>query len=508
MLELEFGGRRYAVPQGDSAVGADPACLVSLPGPGIMPILAILRVAPDGALAVLVGAPGAEVSVNGVRLGGDPAPLLHGDKLQVAGHELLCVDPHRSGSTQFLSASDLAQAVRGAKPAAGRPATGSTGGRLVCLTDGREYTVGGAPLTFGREAGSDIVVPNKDVSRHHAEILATPQGYLVVDSSTNGTFVNGERVERQRVLARADVIRVGDHEFRFYADLAPAAAPPPAAPPPAAPPPAPPAPPIAKHSVPTPPPPPPPRPLAGPSVPAPGASQRLNDTMMGAPLAGISTPRPGVAAASPPPPPAPAPSPPPPRPAAPAVAAPLATILVRTGALKGNRLPIRVPVVNIGRADYNDLVIPDDSVSSAHAKLQRREGIWILTDLGSTNGTVVDGEKVTGEAVLSPGATVRLGEVGLLFDPPAEGEAGPVAAGTKVMGAIQVPSPAPAPPAPTPPGAPAPPPPIAAAPRAPAPRAPARPVFTAPRKKGNAWLVPVLVVVAIAAAAVLYFLLR
>jgi outer membrane protein OmpA-like peptidoglycan-associated protein len=244
MLELEFGGRRYTVPQGESAVGADPSCQVPLSGAGILPRHAILRVAPDGALAVLPGGPGAEVFVNGVRLGGDPAPLLHGDKLQVAGLELLCVDPHRSGSTQFLHASDLAQAAKSFKPSAGRAATASTGGRLVCLTDGREYTIGGAPLTFGREAGSDIVVPNKDVSRHHAEILATPQGYVVVDSSTNGTFVNGERIEGQRVLARADVIRVGDHDFRFYADAAapPAPAPTPVSPPPPPPPPPPPAP--------------------------------------------------------------------------------------------------------------------------------------------------------------------------------------------------------------------------------------------------------------------------
>ena len=92
----------------------------------------------------------------------------------------------------------------------------------------------------------------------------------------------------------------------------------------------------------------------------------------------ISAPRPAVAA----PPPAPAPPPPPPRPAAPASAAPLAhQFLVRTGALKGKRLPIRVPIVNIGRADYNDMVIPDDCVASQHAKLTRREGVWVLTDL-------------------------------------------------------------------------------------------------------------------------------
>jgi pSer/pThr/pTyr-binding forkhead associated (FHA) protein len=52
-------------------------------------------------------------------------------------------------------------------------------------------------MVFGREAGCDIVA-NKDVSRRHAEIMATPQGYVLVDSSTNGTFVNGERIEMQR----------------------------------------------------------------------------------------------------------------------------------------------------------------------------------------------------------------------------------------------------------------------------------------------------------------------
>ena len=75
------------------------------------------------------------------------------------------------------------------------------------------------------------------------------------------------------------------------------------------------------------------------------------------------------------------------------------------------------------------------------------------------------------------------------------------------MGAIQLPQGTPAPAASAPPRAPAPPPPVAPA-RTPAPRVPVRPVFTAPRKKGSPWLVPVLVVVAIAAAAVLYFLFR
>src|SRR5207253_1911556 len=96
---------------------------------------------------------------------------------------------------------------------------------LQAQADG-QVVIRGASLVFGREAGCDVVVPGKDVSRRHAEIVQTPKGYLLVDSSTNGTFVNEEQVAGQRFLARADVIRLGDEQFRFYADVAPAAGPP------------------------------------------------------------------------------------------------------------------------------------------------------------------------------------------------------------------------------------------------------------------------------------------
>jgi pSer/pThr/pTyr-binding forkhead associated (FHA) protein len=110
--------------------------------------------------------------------------------------------------------------VRGRQAAAG-----GTGGRLVCLTDGREYTITGERLVFGRDAGSDVVVGGTEVSRRHAEIEVTPEGYVLNDFSVNGSYVNGERVGRQHLLARADVIRIGHDEFRFYADVTAPAAP-------------------------------------------------------------------------------------------------------------------------------------------------------------------------------------------------------------------------------------------------------------------------------------------
>jgi len=78
---------------------------------------------------------------------------------------------------------------------------------------------------------------------------------------------------------------------------------------------------------------------------------------------------------------------------------------------------VRASQATIGRADSCDIVLPESSVSTLHAKLQRREGIWVISDLGSTNGTLVDGERVHDEVPLSPGASIKLGEVMALFEP-------------------------------------------------------------------------------------------
>ncbi len=432
MMELEVAGQRTPIPAGELVIGTDPSCGLRLSG--LSAAHAVVIGIGDGSVAVRRVSEN-DVFLNGVKLGAEPAPVLHGDKIQVGTHEVFVHDPRRSGSTQFVSAGDVARMVAAtAKPgAAPKPPTAATGGRLVCLTDGREYTIGSTPLVIGREAGCDIVVPNKDVSRRHAEIFASPQGYVLVDSSTNGTFVNAERVDAQRVLSRADVIRIGDHEFRFYADRmvevpslvnAPPLAPAPAAPAPPAPPP-----------VFAPPPP----------VAAAGAAERLSHTMHGMPPAQPPAPAP---VAQPEPPAARAPQ----TSRAPNTTPALATFLVRSGQLKGQRLTVRVPVVNIGRAEYNDLVLPDDSVSGAHAKLQRREGIWVLLDNDSTNGTWVDGERVTGETMLGPGAVVRFGEVSAMFEPTDDHLGTATGSGTKVMGAMKPSGPAPqaAPPPPVP----------------------------------------------------------
>jgi pSer/pThr/pTyr-binding forkhead associated (FHA) protein len=390
MIHLEIGGERYTIAAGDTVIGSAADNAVVLEGEGVHPRHAVVQGTP-GAAAIRAADTGAEILVNGVRLGAEPTPLLHGDKIAIGAHELRVVDSARAGSTQLFDSGAFADLV---PPPAATKATARTGGRLVCLTDGREYTVGDGSLSFGRDAAADVVVGGNDVSRQHAELRSDPDGYMLIDTSVNGTFVNGERMGKTRRLSRADVIRIGNDEFRFYAD----------------------APSLAKsapkmQAVEIPP----------PQVPS-GASQRLSDTMHGTPVGELqrqNTP--------------PSPS-----------AAPLASLLFRSGNMKGQRLPIKVPVVNIGRGDYNDVVIPDPSVSTMHAKLQRREAVWILTDLGSTNGTFVEGEPLKGELPLGPGTTIRFGDILALFEPLDDKIPATRGAGTRVMGKVDPAAPPPA----------------------------------------------------------------
>src|SRR5213593_2381281 len=213
MALLEMGGKRFTLPQGEVLLGADPGSAIPLTAPGVLPRHAKLKSLPDGQVIISKAVPEAEVLINGVRLCAEPTPLLHGDKVEVAGQELTFVDERRSGSTQYVQAMSVPQAMAQAKAEAkgGKAgATANTGGRVVSLTDGREYAIAGSSLVFGRDASCDVVVSGKDVSRRHAEIVQSPKGYLLVDTSTNGTFVNEERVEGQRILARTDVLRLGD----------------------------------------------------------------------------------------------------------------------------------------------------------------------------------------------------------------------------------------------------------------------------------------------------------
>jgi pSer/pThr/pTyr-binding forkhead associated (FHA) protein len=74
------------------------------------------------------------------------------------------------------------------------------------------------------------------------------------------------------------------------------------------------------------------------------------------------------------------------------------------------------PVV-IGRNPDSDFVIRDATVSRLHAALHRERYTWIVEDLGSRNGTRVNGRPIVGRATVAPGDELGFGAASARFDP-------------------------------------------------------------------------------------------
>ena len=91
----------------------------------------------------------------------------------------------------------------------------------------------------------------------------------------------------------------------------------------------------------------------------------------------------------------------------------VATVL--SGLSKGTTRPVGLRMT-IGKASTNDLVLADDTVSRNHCELHRTAGGIQVKDLGSTNGTRIDGTRVQ-DAVLTAGSVLRVGEVEIALRP-------------------------------------------------------------------------------------------
>jgi hypothetical protein len=88
----------------------------------------------------------------------------------------------------------------------------------------------------------------------------------------------------------------------------------------------------------------------------------------------------------------------------------MARLLVEESPQVLREIPLKPGLNRVGRAEDNDLQINDDSVSGHHCEIELNEGVITVRDLGSTNGTFLDGQPIQ-EAVLQPGQVLRLGMV-------------------------------------------------------------------------------------------------
>ena len=114
----------------------------------------------------------------------------------------------------FVLGPEAAAQLRAASP----PRTA----RLVvvkspALDEGSDLVLNSAPLTVGRGEQNDVELSGDDfASARHARFEPRQDGVWLSDmGSTNGTFVNGSRLERPRKLAPGDVVRIGATDLRF-----------------------------------------------------------------------------------------------------------------------------------------------------------------------------------------------------------------------------------------------------------------------------------------------------
>jgi pSer/pThr/pTyr-binding forkhead associated (FHA) protein/tetratricopeptide (TPR) repeat protein len=238
-------------------------------------------------------------------------------------------------------------------------------------------------LTVGREAGNDLVVADKGVSRQHCRFFLDEQGTAFVEDlgSANGVYVDGQRIEQATELRPEAEVQIGGATARLEERRGSKGPRPSAA--------------LARR-------------------PKPQAPERAGAAKLAKPQAGGKV-APSQALKGRAVKPAPVPK------------AKGKDCLEGQGAFSGVRFDLAGAETKakalVGRVAPADIAIDDDSVSRKHAEIVRSKKGVLVRDLGSANGTFLNGERVT-EAPLSPGDVLRFGVVELRYTgvaaPPAD----------------------------------------------------------------------------------------
>jgi hypothetical protein len=84
--------------------------------------------------------------------------------------------------------------------------------------------------------------------------------------------------------------------------------------------------------------------------------------------------------------------------------------------LDGRRLVVGPEGVTLGRSRECDIVLQDPNVSRKHAEVRPRGGSWVVADLGSTNGSRINGRSIQGSEVVKPGDQIEVGSTRLTFE--------------------------------------------------------------------------------------------
>jgi hypothetical protein len=84
--------------------------------------------------------------------------------------------------------------------------------------------------------------------------------------------------------------------------------------------------------------------------------------------------------------------------------------------IDGRRMVVGPAGVTLGRSRQCDVVLDDPNISRQHAEIRPRGGAWVLTDLGSTNGSLINGRRIDHPEVIKPGDEIEIGTSVIKFE--------------------------------------------------------------------------------------------
>ncbi len=124
-------------------------------------------------------------------------------------------------------------------------------------------------------------------------------------------------------------------------------------------------------------------------------------------------------------------------------------LIMRSGPTPGAAFTLEGDQLTVGRDSTNEIVINDAEISRRHARLTFQGGKYVIEDLGSTNGTFVNGQRLAGPRVLKAGEVVSFGEqIVLVFEVTNFDAAATIASPRAAAAVPAVSRPVPAPPPP------------------------------------------------------------
>lgn len=213
---------------------------------------------------------------------------------------------------------------------------------LEGVAKGMTIALGDDPLSIGRGPENTVTLEDPELSRRHAVVYETAGQIVVKDlGSSNGSFVNGRRIEGPTQLHAGDRLVIGRSTMRLDGPGVPAT-------------------------------------VVGPTSPGVGAQTRARET---GPPQDIGVPRAPLAA----------------------------TVTVVAGRNRGLAIRVTDAPLIIGRSVEGQGRLADPEVSARHARMSAVTGGVSILDLGSTNGTFVNGRKIRVATIVNPGDVIWLG---------------------------------------------------------------------------------------------------